>query len=313
VEYAEIITEKIEKSINFGVVMGFGQAIGGICGANVDDYEGKTGWLLDCINYGAVTGAEEDEMVGGICGINWNAAIEYCKNFGYITGDLYVGGVCGMNEGAISASTNTGPVTGNSGVGGVCGWNGHYETLIACVNAGEVKGNEDVGGVCGGNGNYTTLSASVSSGSVTGNLTMGGVTGYDSSTDSISTCYYSGTGDIGINQPGVSRKATVSEMNVSSVIAALNHAITLWNVKFPKGTVEYCPYHFIPGNPMVTIPPQIAAGAPGTTSVGDGVIISKTKMYSLAGSIYFQSEETIQKIEIYDLNGRLFKIATYLF
>ena len=93
---------------------------------------------------------------------------------------LYVGGVCGLNNGTVEDCSNSGTVTCNDTeytqhvrAGGVCGGNGG--TISSCYNAGAVtsSGTNYIGGVCGDNSGTITncywLSSTATKGIGTGN------------------------------------------------------------------------------------------------------------------------------------------------
>ena len=139
---------------------GYNIDVGGVCGQN----EGR---IEDCHNSGAVSGtaiASTPAHVGGVCGANGSSTIINCQNTGKVTSQggyyIYVGGVCGQNNGRIEDCHNAGAVSGTaiaSGsayVGGVCGANGRKSTITNCYNEGEVIADGDqvyAGGVCGKN------------------------------------------------------------------------------------------------------------------------------------------------------------------
>lgn len=97
-----------------------------------------------------------NNYVGGICGYNHNlGTISNCYNTATISGSKYVGGVCGYNgrgntsDGTITNCYNTGAVKGSNEVGGVSGSN--IGTITNCYNIGTVSGESAIGGVCGTN------------------------------------------------------------------------------------------------------------------------------------------------------------------
>ena len=93
-----------------------------------------------------------------------------------VTGDNYIGGLCGYNSGSISNSYATGVVTGYSYVGGLCGEN--YGSISNSYATGAVTGSWRVGGLCGRN-YYGSISNSYATGAVTGSDSyVGGLCGY---------------------------------------------------------------------------------------------------------------------------------------
>ena len=139
--------------------------------------------------------------VGGVCGAN-NGTITNCSFDGSVTGkidnedifkDLYVGGVCGASTGTVEDSSNSGTVTcdetGFVYAGGVSGYN-NSGTITNCYNTGNVTGSENVGGVCGDNGG--TITNCYNTGNVNGSGNgVGGVCGNNDGT--ITNCYNTGS------------------------------------------------------------------------------------------------------------------------
>ena len=144
--------------------------VGGVCGRN-------SGTITDSTNSGSVTG---EYYVGGVCGYNDSDTITNSTNSGSVTGNIFVGGVCGINNyGTITNSTNSGSVNGSDYVGGVCGYN--YGTITNCTNSGSVNGSYEVSGVCGYN-NSGTITDCTNSGNVTATAdhsNAGGVCGWN--------------------------------------------------------------------------------------------------------------------------------------
>ncbi len=161
-------------------------SVGGLCGWN-------DGTVTNCYNAGSVTG---DGYVGGVCGMNMMGNVTNCYNTGNVTGSDAVGGVCGQNQGNVTNCYNTGSVTGSYYVGGVCGQNDG--TVTNCYNTGSVTGSHYVGGVCGQN--YGTVTNCYNTGNVTGNdAYVGGLCGQNYAT--VSNCYYlAGKANSGIGE-----------------------------------------------------------------------------------------------------------------
>jgi hypothetical protein len=112
---------------------------------------------------------------------------------GYVSGDGYVGGLAGMNDGTIHYCYMTGSVNGNYGVGGLVG--GSFAGDISHSYAtGPVSGyHNNIGGLLGYSRN-TTISHCNARGQVTGTLTfkIGGLIGFCKSGEIIS-CYATGS------------------------------------------------------------------------------------------------------------------------
>ena len=143
----------IVNCFNEGTVSGTGHNVGGVCGDNI------RGTIKSCYNTASVSGRYD---VGGVCGENYNGTITNCFNKGTVSGTRNnVGGVCGYNDGTdgtIKSCYNTASVSvsGQYYVGGVCGYN-YDGTITNCFNKGTVSGTGDyVGGVCGINKNGIT-------------------------------------------------------------------------------------------------------------------------------------------------------------
>ncbi len=102
----------------------------------------------------AITGGYK---TGGLCGYNWGGAIYDSYVTGSVSGDTYVGGLCGFTDNIQSTSATT------------CSIGGCYTNC-------QVTGENFVGGLCGGNGGGITTSYAV--GAVTGHYNVGGFCGY---------------------------------------------------------------------------------------------------------------------------------------
>ena len=107
----------IENCYNEGSVYGAARSIGGICGDNFSSIEscynigiiegnssvggivggssglGNTIWLKDCYNRGNVIG--DTEKIGGIGGYISYGLVENCYSQATVSGNTYVGGICG--------------------------------------------------------------------------------------------------------------------------------------------------------------------------------------------------------------------------
>ena len=72
-------------------------------------------------NFVVVSG---NQYVGGLVGYNNGGSISNCYSTGEVNGSSYVGGLVGYNNiGSISSSYSTGEVNGSSYVGGLVGYN----------------------------------------------------------------------------------------------------------------------------------------------------------------------------------------------
>ena len=125
----------------------------------------------------AVTGGSR---VGGLAGIN-SGAISGSYVTGSISGNHTVGGLAGDNDGTIDNSHANAGVTGNSPdvyteshtIGGLVG--GNDGTISNSYASGKVSGNESLGGLVGKNGG--TIRNSYATGNVSGDSLLGGLVG----------------------------------------------------------------------------------------------------------------------------------------
>lgn len=133
-------SSKLYDCTNYGTVEGV-KYVGGIAGYNCI--------IVNAINYGEVKGVE---TVGGISS-RFGSDSSDCKNYGAVSGELYVGG-CFGSSGATNYLNfeNHASVAGNSSVGGILGKlsalsNG--KTFSNCINDADVTGSDAVGGLIG--------------------------------------------------------------------------------------------------------------------------------------------------------------------
>ena len=125
---------------------------------------------------GSVTG---DWYVGGLVGWNDGGSIESSYAIGDVTGDNSVGGLVGNSSGTIESSYAIGDVTGNNNVGGLVG--NSSGTIESSYAIGDVTGFRHVGGLVGQNGG--TIEFSYAIGDVTGsNRYVGGLVGQNGGT-----------------------------------------------------------------------------------------------------------------------------------
>lgn len=124
--------------------------VGGICG------ECNGGKVEFCANYGQVSGGGDTERAGGICGmVLGDGKILGCYNSGTVfsSDDDYIGGICGKREGSgeVYACINVGRVYGDDQIGGILGDGSCYYSF----NAGYITGDDDVGAVSGSASNLS--------------------------------------------------------------------------------------------------------------------------------------------------------------
>ncbi len=121
--------------------------LGGISGAC------KDGKIEYCANYGQVSGGGDTQWAGGICGKTTEDAVVFgCYNSGYVfsNDDDDIGGIVGerCDSSKVYCCINTGTVKGDDRIGGIVG----YGNCMYCFNAGAVTGDDDVGAVSGKTG-----------------------------------------------------------------------------------------------------------------------------------------------------------------
>ena len=135
--------------------------------------------------------------VGGLVGeaaLNPNTIISNSYVDGSISGTRDVGGLAGLNRGAITNSYASGSVTAssNDAAGGLVGIN-IGGSITNCYATASVSGTNAVGGLVGNNsaGGAGTITTSYSTGEVTGTGTaVGGLLGADNSTGTITSSFW---------------------------------------------------------------------------------------------------------------------------
>ncbi len=91
---------------------------------------------------GDVTAANEQECIGGICGVNYGT-IRTCSFRGIVSGQNTVGGIAGVNEvsGVIANCLSDGRITGFHSTGGIVGSN--HGLVAFCSNSAGINDNSD--------------------------------------------------------------------------------------------------------------------------------------------------------------------------
>ena len=108
-----------------------------------DDYLGLFGKIegssAEVKNLGVenidITGGAGSFFLGGLCGKQYRGTITNCYAAGLVTGDDYLGGLCGENRGTITNCYATGSVTSGDNswhLGGLCGENWPGSTITNC-------------------------------------------------------------------------------------------------------------------------------------------------------------------------------------
>ena len=114
---------------------------GGVSGRN-------SGTIINCNYNGSVSG-NDGYYLGGLCGVNETGGLVSTSYIiGDVTGDNYVGGLCGRNLGTVINSYIKGNVAGDNPVGGICGQSSGG-SIINCYITETVTGNDNIGAICG--------------------------------------------------------------------------------------------------------------------------------------------------------------------
>lgn len=139
------------------------------------DYAGLFGYVDGRIQNLRVSGTVKSDMGNNVGGIAGYGKVQWCIFNGEVSGNEYVGGICGKSSSNPYYCYTTGSVTGNNTVGGVVGTG----SVSFSYSAADVKGNSNIGGIVG-NGNATTCYAT---GKVTAKEYGGGIVGNPNSSD----------------------------------------------------------------------------------------------------------------------------------
>ena len=176
----------ISDSYVTGSVSGEGRT-GGLVGDN-------TGPITDSYFNGNVS-APRYAHVGGLVGLN-NSPGRITGGYatGRVSGNSYVGGLVGNNDGgAITGSYATSRVSGDKSVGGLVGFNDNDSTTTGSYATGSVTGSTNVGGLVGNSNPDNTFTSSYATGSVTGSSRVGGLVGQVHSRSTITGSYAIGS------------------------------------------------------------------------------------------------------------------------
>jgi len=134
---------------------------------------------------------EGNLYVGGLVGMNLGSVFN-CYTTGIVSGYSCSGGLVGilLDDGTVTMCYSSSNVTGMKTAGGLVGWN-RGGRITECYTSGTVTGNNDIGGLVGYNNGVITKSHA--KGVVTSDHgDVGGLVGMNSS-GTISSCYATGT------------------------------------------------------------------------------------------------------------------------
>ena len=142
-----------------------------------------------------------NDYVGGLVGRNDGGLLGSYVT-GQVSGHTYTGGLVGYNDSAILGSYATGQVSGHTYTGGLVGYNAL--AIVGSYATGRVSGSDRVGGLSGTS--VRSITASYATGRVPGRNNVGGLVGEDSVSGTITASYWDtttsgqATGDGGAGQ-----------------------------------------------------------------------------------------------------------------
>ena len=178
--------------VNYGNVTGSSWNVGGIAGSGGHD-------LTGCVNFGNVYSSGSDN-IGGIAGTTKSTgSISRCYNYGTVgTAKGRAGGIVGLGTKKIINCVNYGNVNAGWCVGGILGFvnAGETVTITNCVNFGTVSGNTGIGGILGESAAASADKAAAivnvngctNNGKVTGTWGVGGISGNISVNSVLENC-----------------------------------------------------------------------------------------------------------------------------
>ena len=198
---AENQASTVINCVNYGNVTGTSWIIGGVAGSGGHD-------MKNCVNFGTVISTGND-CVGGIAGSTKNTGkIENCYNYGDIRARGKVGGIIGQGNKPIMGCVNYGNIDGVWAMAGIVGYTKNSDSISIsdCVNFGNVTASSTgIGGIFGileGGTSATgtaVITNCVNNGNVSGSWGIGGIAGDTPGT--IMGCVNNGTlnasGDLG--------------------------------------------------------------------------------------------------------------------
>lgn len=195
-------------------------------------YIGENAIVNDLVLKGSVTGEDEKQSIGGICGRN-QGTIRNCEFYGMVNGKTQTGGIAGVNEstGTIQRCVTKGRITGYYYTGGIAGRN--YGMIDNCNNyanindSGDwVKQDDEMGVDIFQNINSNSLSIKLQSG-----VDTGGIAGY--STGTVTRC--NNNGIIGYERTGYNIGGIVGRQ--SGVVSYCTNNGTVYGRKDIGGVV----------------------------------------------------------------------------
>ncbi len=193
---AENQASTVINCVNYGDVTGTSWIIGGIAGSGGHN-------IISCVNYGNITSLGND-VVGGIAGTTKNTgSITDCYNYGTINARGKAGGIVGEAIKPINNCVNYGDVKGTWALGGIVGYIKEGSVVISdCINFGDITASST------GNGGILGLSEAaatvlvmdcVNNGNLSSGWGCGGIVGdtYGTITNCVNNGSVSAPGDLG--------------------------------------------------------------------------------------------------------------------
>ena len=182
--------------VNYGNVTGSSWIIGGVAGSGGDT-------IVNCVNFGNVTSTAND-VVGGIAGsTKASGSITNCYNYGTINARGKTGGIVGQSIKPVKDCVNYGDVNGVWALGGIVGYvKEGTVSVINCINNGNVIGSSTGnGGILGLSeaASKVTVENCVNNGSVGATWGAGGIVGdtYGVVTGCVNNGTLNAKGDLG--------------------------------------------------------------------------------------------------------------------
>lgn len=250
----------------------------------------KNGNIKNLTVEGEVTGQSN---CGGIVGkteqgSSGSYAIEKCVSKVKVTGESFIGGICGDHGfGEIRNCINAGEVTGtgsSGGTGGIAGTSG--KNIINCANFGTVNGTSYVGGIVGNMSNGSEIKNCYNAGKISGNSAVGLISGDSNSNCSIDNNAYvdiSGTGlsSYGNNTGNFTAATNYNISQVSELQTSLNDWVTTnstytcnkWNKTVLVNSISFPVCVDVTGS--ISVP---TGESSGSYTVGDVILSDGTKV-----------------------------------
>ena len=193
---AENQSSTVINCVNYGNVTGSSYIIGGIAGSGGHD-------IKNCVNYGDVTSTAND-CVGGIAGSTKDTGkIENCYNYGVINARGKIGGIVGQANKPVVNCINYGDVNGTWAIGGIVGYiKEGAMTITGCINNGKITASSTGnGGILGlsESGAGITVDNCINNGAVNSGWGCGGIVGdtYGNITNCTNNATLNAPGDLG--------------------------------------------------------------------------------------------------------------------